>query len=311
MPIVTPERDGRRRRGRAGAGRGADRPGRRGGGPGRASGCSAARTAAGSWCSRQGQQRRRRPRSRPAASGPGACGCPCSTPPSAPAALPAADLVDRRRVRHRVPGRLPAAAPPPGRSVLAVDIPSGVDGLTGAAAGEALARRPHRHVRRAQAGPAVRARAATLAGEVEVADIGLDVSGASAHLVERRGRRRLAARPPADAHKWRARCGSWPAAPGMTGAAASCAAAAPSGPAPGTCGCRPPAEPPPGSRPRRCASHLPADGWADEVLAGLDRFRGPRHRPRPRPRRRSPPRIREVVAAATARGSRWWSTATA
>ena len=44
-----------------------------------------------------------------------------------------------------------------GAAVLAVDIPSGVDGLTGAAEGPVLAGRPHRDVRGAEAGPPVRA----------------------------------------------------------------------------------------------------------------------------------------------------------
>jgi len=112
--------------------------------------------------------------------------------------------------------------------VLAVDIPSGVDGRTGRADG-----------------PAVRARATvtfaalkpgllfepgrTLAGEVEVADIGIDVDEPAGddvpgdaplvHVLDADDvRARLAARPP-DAHKWNAGLAVVAGSRGMVGAA--------------------------------------------------------------------------------------------
>jgi NAD(P)H-hydrate epimerase len=102
--------------------------------------------------------------------------------------------------------------------VLAADIPSGVDGATGAA------------------GPGVRAAARTvtfaalkpgllfppggaLAGEVEVVDIGLDTSRARTHLVERDDVVGWLPPRPADAHKWRAAVWVVAGSAGMLGAA--------------------------------------------------------------------------------------------
>ena len=89
---------------------------------------------------------------------------------------------DRRRVRHRLPRRL---RPRPSRSapVLAVDIPTGVDGLTGSGVGARAA------AERTVTFAALEARAccsppgSELAGEIEVADIGLDTSTATASLL--------------------------------------------------------------------------------------------------------------------------------
>ena len=56
---------------------------------------------------------------------------PCSTPPTAPAALPPCDLVIDAAYGTGFRGAYDAPRPPPGAAVLAVDIPSGVDGDTG------------------------------------------------------------------------------------------------------------------------------------------------------------------------------------
>lgn len=140
--------------------------------------------------------------------------------------LVAADVLRRRGVKVRVvdavlgPRELPPAdlvidaafgtgfrgewaAPDVGDSpVLAVDVPSGVDALTGAAKPGVLA--ADRTITFQSLKPGLLfGRGAQLAGEIEVADIGLDVSGATQHLVERSDvagwwpQRRL------DAHKWR------------------------------------------------------------------------------------------------------------
>ena len=99
-----------------------------------------------------------------------------------------------------------------GLSVLAVDIPSGVDGLTGRAPGDVLA--ADATVTFAALKPGlVLPPGLELAGEVEVADIGLDVS---------RARPTSSVPRPSPAgcptgRSWptsgRARSGSWPAAP--------------------------------------------------------------------------------------------------
>lgn len=87
--------------------------------------------------------------------------------------------------------------------VLAVDIPSGVDGLTGATIGEPLT--ATRTLTFAALKPGlVLEPGATIAGEVVVADLGLDVSGARAHLVTDADVAAWWPRRRTDAHKWHA-----------------------------------------------------------------------------------------------------------
>src|SRR6478609_1440525 len=75
------------------------------------------------------------------------------------------------------------APDPAGARVLAVDIPSGVVGSTGASGGRVLA--AERTVTFAAMKPGLLyPPGRELAGEVEVADIGLDTSRAKAHVVE-------------------------------------------------------------------------------------------------------------------------------
>jgi NAD(P)H-hydrate epimerase len=102
--------------------------------------------------------------------------------------------------------------------VLAVDIPSGVDGLTGRAPGVAV---------RADATVTFAARkrgllfepGRTLAGEVTVADIGIPVGPGDVHVLDEQDvADALPARPP-DAHKWHASLSVVAGSRGMTGAA--------------------------------------------------------------------------------------------
>jgi len=158
--------------------------------------------------------------------------------------------------------------------VLAVDIPSGVDGLTGAVAGDVLA--ADATVTFAALKPGLlQGEGPRLAGEVEVADIGLDAGlwtgGARAALIGAASVASWLPPIPHDAHKWRSALWVVAGAPGMGGAAALCAGAAlrtgagyvrvstPGGPA---------AELPTES----VRVDLPAEDWAAEVVAGLDRF---------------------------------------
>jgi NAD(P)H-hydrate epimerase len=155
--------------------------------------------------------------------------------------------------------------------VLAVDIPSGVDGLTGEA-GEALAAR--RTVTFAALKPGlILGRGRELAGEVTVADIGLDAS-VSAHaflVTDADVAGWLPERPP-EAHKWQTAVCVVAGSPGMTGAASLAAGGAQRAGAGyvrlstpgGTSGEGAPVE--------VVRTSLPADGWADDVLADLDRF---------------------------------------
>ena len=109
-----------------------------------------------------------------------------------PEVLPACDLVIDAAYGTGFRGEwTPPTAPAP---VLAVDIPSGVDGLTGQMPGGALT--AARTVTFAALKPGLLLRpGADRAGQVDVADIGLDVSGGPGP--RRRGRRcgRLAAPP--------------------------------------------------------------------------------------------------------------------
>lgn len=102
--------------------------------------------------------------------------------------------------------------------VLAVDIPSGVNGLTGEVGGGALA--ATRTVTFAALKPGLLLYPGRrLAGSVSVADIGLDVASAMAHLLTTADVVEHWPRRPDDAHKWRAACWVVAGSPPMRGAA--------------------------------------------------------------------------------------------
>ena len=122
-------------------------------------------------------------------------------------------------------GTYRAPSVPPGVPVLAVDIPSGVNGDTGEASGAPL--RADLTVTFAAYKPGLLQGAGPLlAGRVVVADIGLDVGAARTWVVEDAD---VPARLPhrqRDAHKWLTALAVVAGSPGMTGAAALCARAA-------------------------------------------------------------------------------------
>ena len=102
--------------------------------------------------------------------------------------------------------------------VLAVDIPSGVHGLTGEVGGGALA--ATRTVTFAALKPGLLLHPGRrLAGSVSVADIGLDVASATAHLLTTADVSEHWPRRPDDAHKWRSACWVVAGSPAMRGAA--------------------------------------------------------------------------------------------
>ena len=142
----------------------------------------------------------------------------------APAALPPADLVIDAAFGTSI-NRDYLAPEPAGAPVLAADIPSGIDGLTGTELGRAV--RAHRTVTFQALKPGLLLEPGRgAAGRVEVADIGLDVSDVSAHRVESDDVRAWVPRRPADAHKWRSAVWVIAGSPGMTGAAHLAARAA-------------------------------------------------------------------------------------
>lgn len=109
--------------------------------------------------------------------------------------------------------------------VLAVDIPSGVDGLTGTVSGDVLA--ADATITFAAAKPGLYLGAGRrLAGDVHVVDIGLDTSRATIHCVQADDVARWLRPRAANAHKWNHALRVVAGSPGMTGAAHLVAAAA-------------------------------------------------------------------------------------
>jgi hydroxyethylthiazole kinase-like uncharacterized protein yjeF len=188
---------------------------------------------------------------------------------SAPAVLGSSDLVVDAAFGTGFRGTY-EFPDPDGAPVLAVDIPSGVSGLTGRAAG-----RPATAVATvtfAALKPGLLlADGPAHAGEVTVADIGLDVGGATAHLVEDADVVGWVPERDDDDHKWRHAVWVLAGSPGMTGAARLCSAAAFRSGA-GYVRLSVPGDPHPGGPVEAVEVTLPAEGWADEVLEGPDRF---------------------------------------
>jgi NAD(P)H-hydrate epimerase len=194
--------------------------------------------------------------------------------------LPAADLVVDAAYGTGFRGTWTAPRPAdPSTPVLAVDIPSGISGDTGEALGSPL--HATRTVTFAACKPGLLLRDGPAhAGEVTVADIGLDVDHPKpprAWLVTDRDVRAWLPERPVATHKWAAAVRLVAGSPGMTGAAELAATAAlragagyvrRSSPGidpatPGT-GASAPIE--------AVTTALPAAGWAADVEADLDRF---------------------------------------
>ena len=190
----------------------------------------------------------------------------------APAEVPAADLVIDAAYGTGFRGDYQALKLADGTPVLAVDIPSGVDGLTGAVPGSAWT--ATRTVTFAALKPGLifepgRARA----GVVSVVDIGLDVGDPGAFVVEAADVAGwLPPRPPS-AHKWQRAVWVIAGSPGMSGAAALAAGGAQrtgagyvrlSSPGAAISGGAAPAE--------VVQTSLGGEGWAAEVLAEQHRF---------------------------------------
>ncbi len=184
----------------------------------------------------------------------------------APDELPPADLVVDAAFGTGL--RRPFEAPTTSAPVLAVDLPSGLDGLTGQVQGRPL--RAVRTVTFAAIKPGLLlGEGPRLAGRVEVADIGLDPSPADAHLVTDSDIPGMVPQRPSEAHKWQSACWVVAGSPGMEGAANLAAAAAQRAGAgyvrlsvPGGGGQTPPVE---------VVGH-PVDADLSQVGGDLDRF---------------------------------------
>lgn len=102
--------------------------------------------------------------------------------------------------------------------VLAVDIPSGINGLTGEAVGDVLS--AERTITFAALKPGlVFGPGAELAGTIQIADVGLDCSHVRANLVQHSDVAGWIPLRSGDAHKWRAATRVVAGSTGMTGAA--------------------------------------------------------------------------------------------
>lgn len=186
----------------------------------------------------------------------------------APPALPPCDLVVDAAYGTGFHGeyQAPATAAP----VLAVDIPSGVSGLTGEVSGRA--HRAAATVTFAAFKPGLLLEPGrSLAGPVTVADIGLDVGDARVGVVERDDVAAWLPPRAVDAHKWRAAVLAVAGSPGMTGAAHLVAGAAQRAGA-GMVRLGTPGLPDDPGRPVECVGvALPSRGWAEDALAAADR----------------------------------------
>jgi hydroxyethylthiazole kinase-like uncharacterized protein yjeF len=194
-----------------------------------------------------------------------------------PAELPPCDLVIDAAFGTGFRGswQAPAFAAGTTPMVLAVDIVSGVDGLTGVRSDGTVSMVADATVTFAAAKPGLLfGDGPGLSGRIIVADIGLDTSGSTVTLLDDAG---VAANWPvaaADTHKWRSAVWVVAGSPGMAGAAALvCAGAQRSGagyvrlsvPGGGH-------DPTPGVPAEVVHTELPERGWAGAVVAGLDRF---------------------------------------
>ena len=185
------------------------------------------------------------------------------------------DLVIDAALGTGLRGPYEAPAVPAAARVLAVDIPSGVDGDTGAAPGRPMT--AGRTVTFAALKPGLlQGDGPRFAGAVEVADIGLGELRARVSLVEDDDVGRLLPRRPVETHKWATSVCVVAGSPGMEGAATlSTEGASRAGAGMVRLGV-------PGSAEAPGAGHwpteavrfaLPASGWSGEVLQVLERCR--------------------------------------
>lgn len=134
------------------------------------------------------------------------------------ATLPPCDLVVDAALGTGLRGAYVAPSVPPGARVLAVDIPSGVHGDTGAAPGQPM--RATRTVTFAALKPGLlQGDGPALAGDVRVADIGVAAGHCRARLVEDADVARLVPTRSQPTHKWATAVAVVAGSPGMEGAA--------------------------------------------------------------------------------------------
>lgn len=169
-------------------------------------------------------------------------------------------------------GEYQAPAVPPGAQVLAVDIPSGIEGDTGRAAGSPMA--ADRTVTFVALKPGlVQGDGARLSGRVSVVDIGLPPGRPAISVMEDGDVAELLPARRQDGNKWSAAVLVVAGSPGMTGAAALCARSAYRSGAgmvrlgvPGAALSESPAS-------EAVSVELPATGWSTPALEAAERCR--------------------------------------
>jgi NAD(P)H-hydrate epimerase len=190
----------------------------------------------------------------------------------APEAVPPCDVVVDAAYGTGFRGNYRAPEVPAGTRVVAVDIPSGVNGDTGEAAAGAV--RANATVTFAGLKPGLLlGEGPERSGSVEVVDIGLDVSRARIHVVEDADVGDLLPTRPRDTHKWETAVYVAAGSPGMMGSATFCSLAAMrAGAGMLQLGV-------PGAGPRDLPSSevvahgLPPEGWDADVLGVVGRCR--------------------------------------
>ena len=218
----------------------------------------------------------------------------------APEVLPDCDLVIDAAYGTGFRGEWNAPIVAPGSLVLAVDIPSGVDGLTGSRVGDVLDADATITFAALKPGN-VFGDGLACSGALTVAEIGLDTRSASAHLVGAAAVASWIPEPAIDAHKWQSAVWVVAGSPGMGGAAAlSSGAAARTGAGyvrvstPGGATNEMPLE--------VVRADISAEGWSSEVIADLGRFDSLVIGNGLGIADAAKEQIRQVVAAATGRG---------
>jgi ADP-dependent NAD(P)H-hydrate dehydratase / NAD(P)H-hydrate epimerase len=188
----------------------------------------------------------------------------------APAVLPPVDLVIDAAFGTGFHGEWTAPRAS-GVPVLAVDIPSGVDGRTGAAGPGVL--RADRTVTFAAMKPGhLLVPGSTLCGPVDLIDIGLDTSSVRAHLVEGTDVAQWWQPRPRDAHKWQRSVRIVAGSGGMRGAAHLTATGAARAGAGIVHLSVPSVAHDTGAPTEVVVVPVSPFDWADDVLRGLDRF---------------------------------------
>lgn len=188
---------------------------------------------------------------------------------SAPRRLPPCDLVIDAAYGTGFHGE--HLCPEPGEAmVLAVDVPSGIDGLTGSAHGRPVTADVTVCMQALKPGLLL-GRGPDHAGEVVVVDLGLDVSSSSIGVVQAHDVAASWPVRPVDAHKWASAVYVCAGSTGMPGAAHLAALGAQRSGA-GMVRVATRADVDVATPLEAVGRELPAHGWADTVLAEVGRF---------------------------------------